>query len=341
MIQRILSRCFLLFLVLSLELTAGAAWGFNVAVLKYNSYFVNDQGVEGMLEGLRENGFVDGDNLVIKFYNAEGNRANADAYAAEIVTQDFDLILTCSTACMQAVYNVNQATKIPHVFSVVSWAYTADVGIGDGGPLDKPEFLTGVSSPNPVGAAIQYAKAFFPSLNKLGLIWNPDESNSVFTTSLAREACPTLEIELLEENVNESSQVLEKTNMLVAQGVQAFIMGGDNTVNFGMADLVAVAQAAGIPVFTVNPDSVNSGALFDLGPDFFEVGVKAGNMAAQILNGATPKDIPLEDYVPHTLYLNPNALEGLEPAWTFTDEALNQADMIIGSSQTDCWELFR
>lgn len=339
--QGILYRCILIFLVLCFALTTSAAWGFKVAVLKYNAYFVNDQGVEGMLDGLRINGFAGGKNLSILFYNAEGSRANADRLAAEIVKQDFDLILTSSTPCLQAIYNVNQETKIPHVFSVVSWAYTANVGIGDGGPLDKPEFLTGISSPNPVGAAVQQAKAFFPPLEKLGLIWNPAESNSVFTTSLAREACPALGIELLEEHVSESSQVLEKANMLVTRGVQAFLMGGDNTVNVGMDDLVSVAQTAGIPVFTVNPNSVYSGTLFDLGPNFYEVGVRAGKLAAQILNGVSPEDIPLEDYIPHTLYLNPNALEGLEPAWNFTEEALNQADEIIGSSGTAYWESYR
>jgi putative tryptophan/tyrosine transport system substrate-binding protein len=339
--QRILNRCMMLCLVLCLGLTTGPAWGFNVAVFQYNSYFVMDQGVEGILEGLRNNGFVDGENLVIKFYNAGGDKTAADSLAAEIVQQDFDLILTCSTPCMQAIYNVNQETKIPQVFSVVAWAYTANVGIGDGGSLDKPEFLTGISSPNPVDAAIQYAKAFFPPLQKLGLIWNPEEANSVFNTSLAREACPAYDIELLEENVSQSSQVIEKANLLTAQGVQAFLVGGDSTVLFVLDDLVSAAQTAGVPVFTVNLNGVNLGALFDLGPDFYDVGIKAGNMAAQILNGTSPKDIPLEDYVPQSLFLNPNALEGLESAWNFTDEALNQADKIIGSSQTDCWEIYR
>ncbi|MFH1740493.1 MAG: ABC transporter substrate-binding protein [bacterium] len=337
--QRIFCRSRLVLFVVGFLLTAWSVWGQEIAVLQHSAYFVNDEGVSGMVEALASRGYVDGQNISITYYNAEASRENADLLAAEIVTAEYDLILTTSTPCLQAVAQANQTARIPHVFCVVSSAYVADVGIAS--PSDKPAYMTGVSTPNPVGPAIELAQQIFPSLTKLGITWNPAEANSAFTTQLARDACPGLGIELLERTVSESSEVFQAETALVAEGVQAILMGGDNTVNLAIDDVVQAAHNGQIPVFTVNVHSVYSGALFDLGPNFYMVGLRAGEKAADILSGVDPETIPAEDYVPEMLFINLEALEGLEPPWEIPEEILNQADEIIGTSDAPGWDLYR
>ena len=66
----------------------------HVAILQQASQPIIDGGVQGMLAGLAESGFTDGQSLTIRRYNAEGDIATANAIAKEITSGQFDLVLT-------------------------------------------------------------------------------------------------------------------------------------------------------------------------------------------------------------------------------------------------------
>jgi len=73
-----------------------------VAVLQQVSTPVLDDAIRGMFDGLAEKGFVDGKTVTIRRYNAEGDLAQANAIAREIVGGAFDMALTSSTPSLQA-----------------------------------------------------------------------------------------------------------------------------------------------------------------------------------------------------------------------------------------------
>ena len=92
----------------------------HVAVMQHASQAVLDEGVQGMIDGLAEGGFVDGENIVIKRYNAENDVPTSNAIAKEITGGQFDLVLTASTLSLQAVAAANEAGKTIQVFGLVS-----------------------------------------------------------------------------------------------------------------------------------------------------------------------------------------------------------------------------
>jgi ABC-type uncharacterized transport system substrate-binding protein len=99
---------------------SGAARIPHVAVMQHASQAVLDEGVQGMIDGLAENGLVDGESVVIKRYNAENDVPTSNAIAKEITGGKFDLVLTASTLSLQAVASANKDGKTIQVFGLVS-----------------------------------------------------------------------------------------------------------------------------------------------------------------------------------------------------------------------------
>src|SRR5262249_31292228 len=101
----------------------------DVALFQHASTPVLDDGADGIIAGLAEHGFRQGDNLRITRYNAQGDVGTASTIAREILNGPFDLVITVSTPSLQAVASANKDRQKPHVFSLVADPPSAGVGI--------------------------------------------------------------------------------------------------------------------------------------------------------------------------------------------------------------------
>jgi len=301
----------------------------RIAILQHASQQIIDDGVQGMVDGLAENGFVDGRNIAIRRYNAEGDTATSNTIAKEITDGRYDLVLTATTVSLQAVAGANRDGKTMHIFGLVSDPFAAGVGLNRQRPLEHPRHLVGYGTLQPVAETFRVARQMFPGLTVVGEVWNPAESNSEVNTRLAREACGQLGIELIEAHVDNTAGVKEAASSLISRGVQALWVGGDVTVVTAIDQVVATARQAHIPVFTSMPGSADKGALFDIGANYHEVGRLSGVLAAQILQGTDPATIEVKNLLPETIVVNKTAVDGLKDAWQFPDEFVRQADTVI------------
>ncbi|MBI1314424.1 hypothetical protein GC176_24280 [bacterium] len=304
----------------------------KVALLNYVSVPVLEDGEAGMLAGLTEAGFVDRKNIELTRYNAEGDRATAILIAKEVVGRDFDLVLTLSTPVLQAVANANADTKRTHVFALTTDPWGAGIGIDRADPSQHPPYMTGYGTLQPVEALFKLAREANPNLKKVGVAWNPAESNSEASTLMAREVCRQLGIELVEVTVESSSAVLEAVKSLAAREVEAIWAGGDSTVAAALDTLIGTATDAGIPLFTNMPSDVKQGALFSLGADYFEVGRASGLLAGRVLAGEAPAGIPVENFVPEQLAMNLAVLPKFAAHWQFGDDWAKRAKLVVDES---------
>src|SRR5262252_7514132 len=225
----------------------------RVGLLQHASTMLLDEGTRGTIDGLAEHGFVDGRSIVIDQFNSHGDIAVGNSIAAEMVQARYDLLLTMSTLSLQAVANANRGGKTVQVFGLVADPVVAGVGISRTNPLDHPRNLVGFGSFLPVEEAFKIAREMFPALRKVGVAWNPAEANSRAFVENARDVCRKMKIDLLEANVEKSNAVMEAEDSLVARGAETLWIGGDVTVNVAVDSVIAVAQRAHIPVFTLTP----------------------------------------------------------------------------------------
>jgi len=301
----------------------------HVGILQHASTMLLDEGTQGAIDGLAENGFIDGKTIVIEKFNAQGDISVGNSIAKEMVNSRYDLLVTMSTLSLQAVANANRNGKTVQVFGLVADPVVAGVGISRNNPLNHPRNLVGIGSFLPVQDAFQIAREMLPSLERVGVAWNPAEANSRAYVEKAREVCQRWGIELLEANVENSNSVLEAEDSLVARGAEALWIGGDVTVSVAADSVVLVGRRAHIPAFSITPGKPDRGTLFDYGTDFYQIGKETGELASRILRGADPTQIPVTNEVPIQFVVNATALKGLKQQWSVSDDILRRANVVV------------
>jgi ABC-type uncharacterized transport system substrate-binding protein len=306
----------------------------RVAILQHASTTVLDEAVEGVVAGLAERGWVDGQNLELHKFNPQGDISASNDIARRIVNGGYDLVLTSSTPSLQAVASANRAGLTIHIFGLVADPYAAGVGLSRDNPAEHPPYMAGYGIEIPIAKTLRLAKRLNPGLKRVGMIWNPGEANSQAVMRVARQVCPAEKLELLEASAENTSAVAEACNNLVSRGAQVIVVGGDITVSAAIDVLIATAAKGDIPVITALPDRARPqrGTLADLGADFFEAGKISGELAGDVLNGADPKDFPIRDVsdvIGERVYLNLTVLPRLKESWRIPEDERKSADIVV------------
>ncbi len=304
----------------------------RAAILTWNSSVTLEETRRGLLTALAERGFANGEGLDLQVFSPEGDMPAAVSMAQNACGGEYDLVLTISTPMLQVAAAANKAGKAVHVFGAVTDPYAAGVGINRENHRDHPAWLAGVGTFQPVREAVLLCRRLYPGLKRVGTVMNPSEACSRACFDLAKKTCEEIGIEFLSVTADNSSAVYEAASALTSQGIQAFIVGGDNTVESAFESLVRAADAAGIPVIGYAAANARKGALAGLGADYVDVGRFQGYLAAEILKGASPADIPVENVMPLKCSLNKTVLKKLKEPWSIPPEVEAQAAEIIDES---------
>jgi ABC-type uncharacterized transport system substrate-binding protein len=312
-----------------------ASTALRVALLQHANTTVLDDGIRGTLDALAERGFREGERLNIDRFNAQGDMPTGIAIAAQMMSGNYDLVITSSTPSLQAVANQNREGKVRHVFTLVADPFASGVGLDRSDPLRHPRYMVGQGIFPPVERAFQIARRMLPTLERVGVAWNPAESNSLAFVTKAREAATRMNLTLVEANVDNTASVTAAINSLTARDAQAIWVGGDNTVIAALGAVIAEAQKNHVPVFTILPGDPDRGTLFDAGPDFYQVGRQGGFLAADVLEGHAIEKMPIrdiQDIVPPYLSINAKALQGLREPWRIPEDILATATVVVDDS---------
>jgi putative tryptophan/tyrosine transport system substrate-binding protein len=297
----------------------------RVAVFQYSSQPILDEGVRGMLDSLRDHGCIDGRSMRIQKYNAENDLPTANSIARELTSGRFDYVFTVSTNCLQTIAKNNKDGHVKHVFGVVADPVGAGVGINPKNPLDHPKNMVGIGTLAPLKDLLAYMKRLNPQLKRIGLPWNHSQSNSETYTRMARAAAPKLGIELLEGNVDSTSNVGEVVASLVGQGAEAILTTGDLTVSLAIDTVISEAFKGRIPVFSTQPDVAVRGVLLALGGDYYQIGRETGDLASRVLAGEDISRMPVLYSLPMRLVINRRIIPILKDNWTFPPDILAKA----------------
>ncbi len=307
----------------------------RIALVQHASIKAIDDGRIGLLDQLKKRGWIEGKNCSMRIFNAEGDIGTANAIAKEVVSGSFDLVITISTPSLQTVASANKsAGQIPHVFGLVTDPYAAGVGIDPNDHAKHPPYMTGFGSMQPVESILRRIKEMRPEARRIGLVWNPAESNSFAQTKLARELCPSLSLELIEGSAENSAAVQESINSVISRGVDAIWISGDITVSSAINAVIRSATNAGIPVFCSLPSAVLQGSTLDLGADYISIGRTLGDFAADVLEGKSPAAIPVENRTEEILLFNETVLTKLKDRWIITPAIREKANGWITAEET-------
>jgi len=307
--------------------TAGPQPGrrFKIGVV----YFAPEPGadicMQGLFDGLRDLGYVEGTNLEVSKAHAQGEIANIPALLQNYDNQNLDLIMTFTTPCLTAACGTVRLT--PVVFTYVYDPLAA--GAGTSFTEHNPN-VTGVGSFPPVDETVEMIQRLVPGVHTVGTLYNSSEANSRKVVEVARGAFAKRGLQLEEVTVTNSNEVFQAAQALAARGVQALWITGDNTAIQGFTAIVKVANDAHLPIINNDPELVVQGALACVGIGFYRSGYAAARLAARVLRGDSPKDVPIENIAVKTVSLNLDAAHLL--GMTIPDEILAEADEVIDAT---------
>ncbi|MDQ0162348.1 ABC transporter substrate-binding protein [Bacillus alveayuensis] len=277
-----------------------------------------DEAFKGFKQALEDKGLKVEYDVQI----AQGDQSNNQTIANNFVGDGVDLIFANSTP--SALAAVNATKDIPIVFTSV----TDPVGAGLVKDMENPEGnVTGTTDTHPdaIPNTVKFIDEYIDG-NKVGMIYNSGEQNSVAQIDLVKKAMEGTDLEVVEASVSTSAEVKQAAESLVGKVDSIYIIT-DNTVVSALESVISVANDKDIPLFVGELDSVHRGGFAAYGFEYFDIGYQAGEMAADILNGdKKPSDIPVQ--YPQNLKLLINKKAAKEMNIEILDEWQDMAEFV-------------
>ena len=286
--------------------TPGVAQKFKVALVYLAPSPATDLCVQGLLDGLQTGGITEGKNLELTRGDAQGDMINVPAILQNYDNADIDLIMTVSTPCLTGA--CNRVKHKPVVFTCVSDPIAAGVGASR---TEHLPFLTGVGSFPAVARHLGMMQKLIPGLRTVGTFYNPSEANSQKEMSVAREVYRDRGINLEEVTVSSSSEVLQAVQILAGRGVQVIWAPADNIAIEGYSGAVKGAEDAKLPLISDICALLSKGGLACSGFSPHDSGLAAGKLAAKVLQGANPRELPIEEVAVEQTFISKSNAEKL------------------------------
>ncbi len=260
---------------------------------------------ESFVEQLALQGFKDGENVIIDYQNAQNDQTNLKTICQKFANKNYDLIVAIATPSAQAA--VGETKTIPVVFS----ACTDPVAAGLVADLNKPGGnVTGTSDAVSAEKIMELAKRITPDIKTIGALYSSSEINSISVVDNLKEYAAQNGLTVIEATVTNSSEAQQAAASLTGKA-DAIFSPIDNTIASAMPIVAQVANKAKIPVYVGADSMVKDGGLATYGINYVILGQETADMAAEILNGKNPGDIPVRTMTEMDIYLNQNTADAI------------------------------
>ncbi|MBI3457586.1 MAG: ABC transporter substrate-binding protein [Candidatus Rokubacteria bacterium] len=280
----------------------------------------------GFLDGLKQAGFVEGQNLVFQYQNAQGDVGNARNIAEKFLADGVDVITPCTTPNVQAAVKVARGGRTPVVFGCVTDPVSAGILESVGRPSGTN--VTGVYNPLPIGELFDLFLKIQPGMRTAGTIYNASEANSQVINRQAKAEAERRGIKWVEVTVAGTADVKTASESLVGK-VDALVLGQDNTVASAFEAVVKVAADHHQPIFSMDTQAPARGAIASLAASNYEQGVLwAKEMVAPVLLGTDPATVtPIR---PRVFDLTVNLQAAAAARLTIPKEVVDRATKVLG-----------
>ena len=151
---------------------------YTIGISQFAEHGSLDNCREGFIQGLEEEGLVEGENLKIKVSNADSDTGTAAQIADTFVADKVDLICAIATPSAQAAYNSARNTDIPVVYTAVTNPEEAQLADDEGMPVGA---VTGTSDQLPVEAQLAMIREILPDAKTIGILYTTSEANSAYS----------------------------------------------------------------------------------------------------------------------------------------------------------------
>jgi putative ABC transport system substrate-binding protein len=283
----------------------------NVPRVGYLFSFTRAEGEhlwEACRQGLRDLGYVEGQNIILEPRLAEGHNERLQNLATELVQLKVDVIVAAATPASRA---VKAATStIPIVFVAVGDPVKAGLVTSlarPGGNVTGLSLLTADLS----GKRLSLLMETVRKVSRVAILMNPDNPISAVFFEETRLAARRFGVDLQPLDARSPKEIEQAFAIGAGQRVDAIIVFDDPVLWSYRAQIVALAAARKIPAVYGYRDFVDEGGLMSYGPDRPDQYRRTAIYVDKILKGAKPSDLPIEQPTKFELIVNRKTAKSL------------------------------
>jgi putative ABC transport system substrate-binding protein len=287
---------------------------------------VSSPALDAFRQGLRELGWVEGQNIVVDYRLAEGRSDRLPDLAAELVRLKVDIIVAEATQGVIAAKNAT--TTIP----IVMINGSADpVGLGFVASLARPGgHVTGLSysvGPEIFGKGLGLLKEIVPKVRRVAILSNPASPVQPLLIREVNGAARSLGVQLQHLEVRGPNEFDGAFAAMSNERVGALLVVADAMFVFHRTRLADLAARSRLPAAYGVRANVEAGGLMSYGPSVRDLFRRSAAFVDKILKGVKPGDLPVEQPTKFELVVNLKTAKAL--GLTVPQALLQRADELI------------
>jgi putative tryptophan/tyrosine transport system substrate-binding protein len=279
---------------------------------------------QAFVQGLRDLGYVEDQNIVIEYRWAEGRLHRLPGFVAELVHAKVDVIVSSATPAIRAAKE--QTSTIPIVMAGV----TDPVGVGFVASLAHPGGnITGLThlSQDLSGKRLELLKEVVPRLQRVAVLWNPNHPGQAAAFKEAQVAAQALKVTLIPMEVRNREELERALSGLGKERPQALFELPDPLTFTNRQLITEFAAKHKLPAMYGFREYVDAGGLMSYGTSFPDLVRRAATYVDKILKGTKPADLPVEQPMKFELVINLKAAKQI--GLTIPPNVLARADKVV------------
>jgi putative ABC transport system substrate-binding protein len=253
-------------------------------------------------QGLRERGWVLGQNLVINYRHAEGKYDRLPVLATELAQAEPRVIVVNSTAAAHAAKNAT--STIP----IVMWGVADPIGEGLVSSLARPggnvTGVTGVPSLETHGKYLQLLKEAVPHARRIAVLRNPANPASLPSLKVVKETAQTLAVELQIVEARAPAEFAPAFRAIAQARADALLLYYDAAFNPHLRRLADLSLRGHLPTMCGDPGYAKAGGFMNYLVNYVDSVLQVAGYVDKLLHGARPAELPVEQPTKFDLVIN-------------------------------------
>jgi ABC-type uncharacterized transport system substrate-binding protein len=266
----------------------------------------NPTELAGFKEGLRELGYVEGENILVEYRFAENDVERLPQFATEFARLNVNVIVAFGELAIRAARRA--APETPIVFLMAD-----PVGAGIVTNLSRPGGnLTGVSSMRLAAKWPELGKEALPGLSRVGYLINPTNAAAVATLTDARRSSEALGMDFRSYPVEHPEDLEAAYAAMTRDRIGLLLLDASHPYPTNWPKVAGLALAHKLPAISEIREFVLAGGLMSQGMRLFDLVRRMAHHVDRILRGTKPGDIPVEQPAKFELVINLKTARALD-----------------------------
>ena len=281
---------------------------YRIGMLETVPLTLNAANLDAFRKGLRDLGYIEGQNYVIEYRSADGNAERFPELAAELVRLPVDIIVTRGTPATRAA--MNASATIPIVMAAVADPPGVKVVDSLARPGGK---VTGLSSfmTELQGKRLELLKEVIPGIARVAMLNNMENPATPPIWEETRTAARTIAIEAEMLDVRSQEDLGRAFEAAATGHIGAVFVGMDGLLQANRRLIADLAARNRLPAVYASREFVEVGGLMSFGVSYPPLYYRAANFVDKIFKGAKPADLPVEQPTKLELLINLKAAEAI------------------------------